>query len=331
MLVLSESSTGERFELRSTRPIAIGISPLPTTQVVPSNSSSVSPLAAQVSEDYVTADVNPSWAGPKIVPQNEALEAPGGPLPARSSDAPIIGGTVTFATGADIVPSQPPNDRHFANRRPITASGYVFVRASGDRAGLSGNPTLGGSQMAVFVDGPIIAQRGRTAFRPFARVTAAGQQLSPQDLAIGLSAEARWGRLVSRAAIERRVALADDSRNALAARATLGLYKPILQTPMTVSAYGQAGLVGLNRRDGFIEGEVRLALSEGDAFRRLKPGIGSWGAKQPGASRLDIGPTLDIPVAQARPGVTIRADWRFRVSGNAKPASGPSLTIATAF
>ena len=50
------------------------------------------------------------------------------------------------------------------------------------------------------------------------------------------------------------------------------------------------------------------------------------------ASRLDVGPTATVgwplgPTGAARLGV----DWRFRVRGNAIPASGPAVTLSAGF
>ncbi len=236
-------------------------------------------------------------------------------------------------TSDSIITASPnlPRGRQSSDRRLFNASGYIFLRGVSQQAGLSGNPSLGGSQMAVFVDGPVVAQVAGIALRPFARVTTAGKRVSLQEAAFGLSAELRSGPMVARAAVERRTALNGIGRNALSARATAGLYQSVARTPLTISAYGQVGVVGIKRKDGFVEGEVRLALTEGQKFRRFKPGVASWGAMQPRASRADIGPTVEIPVTLGSTGVALRADWRFRVVGNARPASGPSLTIATDF
>jgi hypothetical protein len=67
-----------------------------------------------------------------------------------------------------------------------------------------------------------------------------------------------------------------------------------------------------------------------EEVRGLSVGGGAWGAVQPGVSRIDIGPraSLRLPGLQ---GARLVADWRFRIHGNAAPASGPSLTLAADF
>jgi hypothetical protein len=110
---------------------------------------------------------------------------------------------------------------------------------------------------------------------------------------------------------------------------------PPLELPHGARAefYGQAGYVGGDFASAFADGQLRvdgrlLRLGRGE----LRAGGGAWGGAQKGASRLDIGPTatLGVPMggtAAARVGV----DWRFRVAGNAAPASGPALTLSAGF
>ena len=235
------------------------------------------------------------------------------------------------ATGIATAPLPSSSPFRAKDERLFAVSGYLFFRGRAQQSGLSGNALLGGTQMALFADGPKIAETGGFALRPFARLTAEGTTVTPQEIALGLSVARRAGSAVIGAAIERRAGLSPNGRNAMAARMSAGLYAAIDQTPLIVSAYGQAGMVGIKSKDGFADGEVKLALSEGRVFARARPGVGTWAAIQPGASRIDMGPTLDIPVVRAPVAVTIRADWRFRVGGNAQPGSGPTLTVATGF
>jgi hypothetical protein len=68
---------------------------------------------------------------------------------------------------------------------------------------------------------------------------------------------------------------------------------------------------------------VRLTLPAG----RLRVGAGAWAGAQPGVSRLDAGPHLEVRLGPA----ALSADWRFRVGGHARPGSGPTLTVSTGF
>jgi hypothetical protein len=60
-------------------------------------------------------------------------------------------------------------------------------------------------------------------------------------------------------------------------------------------------------------------------------GAGAWGGAQPGASRLDAGPTLSWRLPAARAHLRIEAGWRFRLAGEAAPGSGPALTLLADF
>jgi hypothetical protein len=96
---------------------------------------------------------------------------------------------------------------------------------------------------------------------------------------------------------------------------------------LRLDAYGQAGIVGTGARDLFVDGAVRLSAPVGP----LAVGIGARGAAQPGAARLDAGPSLAYRVPLRGATVRIEAEWRLRVAGAAAPGSGPALTLATDF
>lgn len=64
----------------------------------------------------------------------------------------------------------------------------------------------------------------------------------------------------------------------------------------------------------------------------MRLGAGVWAGGQNGAVRLDIGPRVSIPLNLGKSvSSRIAIDWRMRVAGNASPASGPALTIASSF
>ena len=67
-------------------------------------------------------------------------------------------------------------------------------------------------------------------------------------------------------------------------------------------------------------------------LRDVRLGAGAWAGGQEGAVRLDVGPRVSLPLDLGH-GVSSRIalDWRLRVAGNARPESGPALTIASSF
>jgi hypothetical protein len=201
-----------------------------------------------------------------------------------------------------------------------SASAWLLVREERRGAALAPAGTLGGSQAGARIAyslGGGLAFSGR-AYLPLRRTAGA-------ELAAGLD----WRPLAAfpvNLLAERRQRLGREGRSAFALTLYGGAGRD-LAPRLRLDGYGQAGMVGLNRRDLFVDGAVRLT-------RRLGPvelGAGAWVAAQPGAARLDAGPSLawHLPVPAAN--LRLQADWRFRVAGDAMPRSGPALTLASDF
>ncbi len=200
-------------------------------------------------------------------------------------------------------------------------STWAFVRRGGAEQ-LAAAGTLGGSQ---------IGARGTYALTD--RLALSARLYSPVSRPRG--AEAALGVEVQplqavpvRVLAERRQAIGRDGRSAFALLAHGGINEQPLLGPVLVDAYAQAGVVGLRSRDGFIDGAVRLGLAVTDD---VKLGLGAWGAAQPGVSRLDLGPQASyrLPILEGR--ARLSAEWRVRVAGDARPGSGPALTLSTDF
>ena len=201
-----------------------------------------------------------------------------------------------------------------------TLSAWVLVRDDRGSLALAPGGTLGGSQAGARLTygiGGGVSLSGR-AYLPL-------RQTSAAELAPGID----WRPMSSlplHLLAERRQRLGRDGRNAFALTLHGGAGRAL--TPrVRLDAYGQAGVVGLQRRDLFADGALRVA-------RRIGPvelGAGIWGAAQPGARRLDAGPSLSwrLPVRDAN--LRLQADWRFRLAGEAAPRSGPALTLAADF
>lgn len=205
-----------------------------------------------------------------------------------------------------------------------TGSAWLFVREEGGSA-LAPGGTLGGSQSGVRVGYRLNA----SAAAPLAL---GGRFYSPLDDAdaaeVALGVE--WQPVPdvpARLLAERRQAIGRSGRSAFSLLAYGGVSDLAVAEAASLDAYGQAGIVGAKSRDLFADGSVRLSAPVDDR-RRLRLGAGVWAAVQPGAGRLDIGPSL---IVRLMPQVSVQADWRFRVAGDAEPDSGPSLTLSTGF
>lgn len=192
---------------------------------------------------------------------------------------------------------------------------YLFARPGSGRT-LAAGGQLGGSQAAA-----------RLTYRLTGRLSLAARAYAPLN---AKGAEAALGvdlRLAGplHAIVERRIGIDRQGRDAWSAYATAGVYRE--RGALVVDAYGQAGVVGTQRRDVFVDGAMRAGLRVGG--RGPVIGAGAWGAAQPGARRLDIGPR--IAWREPRSGLTASIEGRFRVAGKARPGSGVALTLARDF
>lgn len=267
---------------------------------------------------------------PRATNRLPARPAPRSPRQAPAASLPTIapGSTVTalLAAASPSLPppvALPPGPAPASTRR-WSLSAWTFVRR-GDSAALAVGGLLGGSQAGT----RLTYRLNRDRARPLAlsvRVSAPLRRAAGAEAALGLD----WrplGRLPVHLLAERRQALGRDGRTAFGVTFYGGVGDAPLG-PFRIDAYAQAGIVGARSRDPFADGSLRLSLPLGAVAR---VGAGAWAAAQPGLSRLDLGPqaALRLPVA-GRP-LTLAADWRVRVAGNARPGSGPTLTLATDF
>jgi hypothetical protein len=202
----------------------------------------------------------------------------------------------------------------------------LFARG-GSEASLGTGGTLGGSQ----IGGRIGYRINEDVARPLsivARAYGPVNRRSESEAALGLE----WKPIASlpvRVLAERRQAIGSEGRSAFSLLAYGGLSEARVAGKALVDAYAQAGVVGMKSRDLFADGSVAISLPV-EQVPGLSLGGGVWGAVQPGVSRLDVGPRLSLKLPGAE-GVRLDADWRFRVGGQAAPASGPSVTLAADF
>lgn len=212
----------------------------------------------------------------------------------------------------------PPSPRAPTSRWSVSA--WLLVRDERGGPALAPGGTLGGSQAGArltHVLGGGLSLSAR-AWLPLRRVAGG-------ELAAGIDWRPLRALPVNLLA-ERRQRIGHAGRNAFAL-AVYGGGSRALTPHVRIDAYGQAGLVGTRSHDLFADGALRLS-------RRIGPievGAGAWGAAQPGAGRLDAGPSLSwrLPVRDAN--LRLQADWRFRVAGDAAPGAGPALTLAADF
>jgi hypothetical protein len=204
-----------------------------------------------------------------------------------------------------------------------SAATWLLARDEGGGNLLTPGGTLGGSQAGL----RFLYRLDRDSRAPLAlsaRVYFPLRQRSGAEAAAGLDWRP-WASLPLHLLAERRQALGRDGRSAFSLTAYGGRSGRIGRR-VVLDAYAQAGMVGLQSRDAFFDGAVRLGVPIG----RFEIGGGAWAAAQPDVARFDIGPSVSMRLPAPR-NSRLRADWRFRVAGDAAPGSGPAITLATDF
>lgn len=208
---------------------------------------------------------------------------------------------------------------------------WLLLRKDTTTAITSGRGSYGRSQAGGVI---------RYAFMPsnphrpmaYARVGKGLGGANEAELAVGLSARPLPDFPV-RVAAEGRVTQVGGRTSVRPAGYAVTELPPFaLPLGFTAEAYAQAGYVGGDYPSAFADGQVRTErnLAEfGDA--RITAGGGAWGGAQKGAARLDIGPSASLQLKLGQTNSRVSMDWRFRVAGDAEPASGPALTISAGF
>lgn len=131
--------------------------------------------------------------------------------------------------------------------------------------------------------------------------------------------------------VEHRISLDDGPSGPMVG--IVGGFGPARVTPgIDLEAYGQAGAVARAGGGLFADGAVRASHPVATVGGlKLDVGAGLWGGAQRGAARLDIGPSLGLIVPLGGHRIRLSADWRQRIAGDARPDSGPALSIGTDF
>ena len=260
------------------------------------------------------------WAGIMPTPQ-PVYYIPLSPEPWPQYSSPPAtttrrGGGVSTALPA--TPAKPPR----FDRLQLTA--WALLRGTGrgtiPTTSLASGGTLGGSQA-----GARLTWRFNEHWAASVRSSSSAGGVRGAEVAGGV----RWQPLRSipvAFTAERREGLGRfGGRSAFALFAEGGIYHRALFNKVYLDGYMQGGVVGVRQRDLFVDGGATLTRP---IWRNISGGIGVWGAAQPGLYRLDAGPRVSM---QVRRGITVHADYRQRLIGNAAPPSGPALTLAADF
>lgn len=216
-----------------------------------------------------------------------------------------------------------------SRRGRLSGSAWLFVRDQGG-ASLAGSGQLGGSQAGVRLSYSLGSD---PAAGPalFARLSSPLEQSRGKEVAIGLDWQPSPA-LPLRLSAERRVGLDEGGRDAFAVGLAGGVSDAPLPAGLRLTGYAQAGIVGARKRDAYVEGGLRVGRPVATLGEtELSAGVGAWGGAQPGVERLDLGPQLELRFRAAGQPLRLNLDWRQRIAGEARPGSGPALTLAADF
>ena len=225
-------------------------------------------------------------------------------------------------------PPQPPAPIGKARPDRWAASAWLLRRGGSlSTPGAVAAGRLGGSQAGIRIDYGLVPS---AALRPtaYARVASALDSPAAPEGAVGLSLQPVRA-LPIRFALERRIALGKGARNATTFMAVGGFGPRPVGGGVEAEGYVQAGMVGLRRRDFFIDG--KLSLLAPVAVSTLRIGASMSGGAQPGAERLDLGPEVQLRLPFPHTHARLSLEWRERIAGRAAPSSGLALTLASDF
>lgn len=262
-------------------------------------------------------------------------------LPAGTSTG-FTGQRRSFFAPSSDAETEPARDTpREAERRRLSrwsADGWLLMRSGDQPPGLAaGSASYGGSQA-----GAVLRYRLARAspLRPQAYVRfsgALGGKVQQSEVALGLMA--RPLRQVPLAFLGEGRLLQQSGQMRMRPVVMAVTELPPLRLPMgfEADAYAQGGWAG--GRDATLFYDV-AATFQRRVFHPLlgtefSAGGGVWSGGQRAASRLDVGPRIELRGMVGPPsrriGVRVGVDWRFRVAGHALPGSGPALTVAAGF
>ena len=223
--------------------------------------------------------------------------------------------------------------------RRWTLAAYTLARDSGTGDPIAASPVLGGGQSGAALSFTLdpLAKRPISAVARVAAATGPGGVVNREaaEAAIGLRLQP-LPKIPLAIDVERRFALGALGRSAWSARLSGGtsITTKMANRAVTLEAYGEAGMINFKSPDLYAGLQGRAATPLFKTGRvSLDAGAGAWAATQDSynetATRFDIGPSARFAIKPYP--FTAQIDYRFRVFGNALPASGPALTVSGEF
>lgn len=235
---------------------------------------------------------------------------------------------------AEVMARIAPTSAAAATRLPRwSADTWLLLRRGNGPAGLAAIGGSYGASQAGAVLRYRLAPDDPNRPAAYLRATAALNGMREQQAAFGLSARP-MAKLPVVVMAELRATRSAAGISLRPAAALVSEFPPLnLPFKLRAEAYAQAGYVGGRDATAFADGQLRIdrkLFSIGPA--ELRAGAGAWGGAQKGAARGDVGPSASVTWQPGRAAsARLSADWRFRIAGNAAPASGPAVTLSAGF
>jgi hypothetical protein len=207
---------------------------------------------------------------------------------------------------------------------------YSFIRG-GTAAGGVGSGQYGGSQSGFVASYALVrfdSAPSTTKLALLARGAIAHGNPAERELAAGL----RWqpiARVPITLTAERRFR---NARSDAFAAYVAGGTSADLPLKIQLDSFAQIGVVSGKDGGPFFDFSARTQRKFATVGAApVSGGVGAWGGGQKGIFRIDAGPTIGTDISVAGTTLRVNADWRFRIAGDARPASGPALTLSTSF
>lgn len=258
--------------------------------------------------------------------------SPGAPVPAplpATVPAPHSAPVAALAAPLPVAPVAPAQAPQRASR--WSADSWLLWRDDATTPINSGRPTYGRSQAGAVARYRLAGTSGH-APQAYLRLATALQGTREREAALGLSARPLAPVPLRVAAELRASERVSATQLRPAAYAVTEIAPQALPLGTTGEAYAQAGYVGGRAHTAFVDGQVRVDRSvvRHDDFD-LRAGGGAWGGAQRGSARLDVGPSASVTFELGAARGRLAADYRVRVAGDARPTSGPALTLSAGF
>lgn len=227
-----------------------------------------------------------------------------------------------------ILSSQLPLVSRHSSRLNVYA--YSFLR-SGSASSSLGGGQYGGSQSGIIATYSLARFRdaeGQSKLALLVRGAVAHYGPVEREIAAGL----RWQPLASAPftlTAERRFR---NARSDAFSVYVAGGKSAELPCEFKLDAFAQAGVVSGKDGGPFFDVNTRAERKLATIGKvPVTLGAGIWGGGQKGIFRIDAGPTIGTEIRLGAVNMRVKADWRFRIAGDALPASGPALTLSTSF